>query len=626
MNALGIGADGETAYAINRSGSNAANVVGVYSYDATTGAWVAQGNSGYTTGVSGGSLVAGAVDLSSGLYIYGVSSSVSQGWTTYARFNLFSYDPATNTHQSLGYVQFPFSSMSPNGDFAFDTAGNLYIVASGTGYVRRTVVSSSVLQAAVAAHAGNNASIANTPQNQYMNSNTFNGVAFDSDGTMFAGTTSTVFTYSPTWSNPVTVATGLSSVDPAVDLASCASPPSLLVKKNLAGARISTSDQFVLSIPGTSADAATTTGSASGVQKETANATNLTAGSTYSIAEAMASGSTSALSAYSSSWTCLNGTTVIASRTGTSGSVTLPALIRGQLGANVVCTFTNTPPAPATVTITKMVQDTNGQNPTAASGWNVGATLASGGTSGTTITTPASKTTGSNGSAAPWTVSFPSVSATTGLTISETQQTGYSFVSGTCIVTPASGTARTVTLTGVTGTVSGVNPGDEVACTFTNKQQSGSATWQKIASDTAKTPLSGSQWTLTGPGVPANTVVSDCTSTPCATGAYADTDPASGAFKLAGLAWGDYTLTEKTAPVGYVLDTTVRQFTISATSLSPTVTGSPFSNAQQAIPKLPLTGGASADAYLMAGAVLLMLSCALGIIGVRRRKGDAKRH
>ncbi|MFT8636529.1 MAG: SpaA isopeptide-forming pilin-related protein [Pseudoclavibacter sp.] len=291
----------------------------------------------------------------------------------------------------------------------------------------------------------------------------------------------------------------------------------------------------------------------------------------------------------------------------------------------------NTKIPAATVTISKTVQDVNGQNPQAGSGWTVGASLASASTSGTTITTPATQQTGSTGSVpTPWSIAFPSGSATASVTVSETQQTGYAFVSGTCTVTPASGTATTVNLGATSGTVAGVTPGSTVACAFTNKQQPGTATWQKVASDTAKTLLSGSQWTLTGPGIASGGVtVTDCTASSCtATSASAptDQDSAKGSFELTNLAWGDYTLVEKTAPVGYALDTTAHTFTISATSLSPTVTGSPFSNAQQAVPKLPLTGGASADAYLMAGTVLLMLSCALGIIGVRRRKGDAKRH
>ena len=78
---------------------------------------------------------------------------------------------------------------------------------------------------------------------------------------------------------------------------------------------------------------------------------------------------------------------------------------------------------------------------------------------------------------------------------------------------------------------------------FENVGKQGGVTWTKTDADTAAL-LAGSTWTLTGPGVPADTVVTDCTAGPCSTDPFTDQDPAVGAFRLAGLAWGSYTLTE----------------------------------------------------------------------------------
>jgi hypothetical protein len=173
------------------------------------------------------------------------------------------------------------------------------------------------------------------------------------------------------------------------------------------------------------------------------------------------------------------------------------------------------------------------------------------------------------------------------------------------------------------------NGSSAVQVVNTANQQLGSATWTKV--DDAKTPnrLAGSSWTLTGPGVLANTVVTDCTATDkCGKGAYDDQDPAPGAFRLNGLAWNSgsdsntkqYTLVEKTAPAGYQRDTTPHTFVISKDTVA---TGQPvnvgqFVNKQAIPPTLPLTGGMSTDAFLIGGSALIVLSAGVAI-ALRRR-------
>lgn len=278
----------------------------------------------------------------------------------------------------------------------------------------------------------------------------------------------------------------------------------------------------------------------------------------------------------------------------------------------------NTKLAAATVMINKQVQDANGANAVAGQGWIMAATLGAGGTSGVTISPSTTQTTNATGSVpTPWSITFPSAGALANVTVAETQQPGYLFASASCTVTPKSGTPRTVTLTGVSGSVPNVAPGDAVVCTFVNKQSPGSAAWQKIGQGATFALLSGSEWTLTGPGIAASpaTVVTDCVVTApatCPTGTpYLDQDPAAGKFQLTGLVWGTYTLTESKAPVGYRLDTTPRSFVISATALNASpVPGSPFMNEQVSVPAIPLTGGPSTDSFLISGAALLALAAA----------------
>lgn len=85
----------------------------------------------------------------------------------------------------------------------------------------------------------------------------------------------------------------------------------------------------------------------------------------------------------------------------------------------------------------------------------------------------------------------------------------------------------------------------------------GTVTWTKTDADGVLLP--GSDWTLTGPD--GSSVVVDRIG-PDGTGA--DEDTTAGAFRLTGLPLGDYTLTERTAPVRFELDTTSHRFTLTA--------------------------------------------------------------
>jgi hypothetical protein len=163
-----------------------------------------------------------------------------------------------------------------------------------------------------------------------------------------------------------------------------------------------------------------------------------------------------------------------------------------------------------------------------------------------------------------------------------------------------------------------VPDGKSIVCTITNSGKPGSASWQKVDDAAAGSHLSGSEWTLTGPGVPNGTVITDCTGVACGTGKYDDRDPRPGYFRLEDQNWGDYTVTESKAPAGYERSDTEHRYAISAGDLDH-VFSVAFVNRQKQPPVLPLTGGMSTDAFLVAGSLLVMVAVYAGFM-LRHRK------
>lgn len=528
-------------------------------YDATKG-WVSTTDT-FTPNNGSPQFVAGAVDLKTGNFYFGGFSG--------QYFYLYKWIPSTGAFSNVGTVRMPVSGTA-NGDMAFDASGNLYIVQSSSKTIVYSVTSQSLSNA-------NGGAITASPSNSdSVSLQNVNGMAFNTTGTIYVGNGSTAQEYdvsgSTGWSP---VGEAISKLGTSTDLASCNSPANLTVQKNVGG-RVSPDDQFRLSVKSGSTESANavTTGSATGIQSEQIGPLPVHQGSTYTVSEGMASGSVNSMSSYESSLVCKSGNTTL---TVTNGQVTIP----NDSGATVNCVFTNSP-VMATVNLRKRVQDTTGAS-SPGQGWSLGATIPSSSPAGASISPAGNQTTDSTGNTGQQVITFPKFAATADVTVSEEQQTGYDFASGSCAVKHLDSTTTTISLTSGSQTLSGIKPGDAVSCTFTNKQKAGTATWEKVSSDGA-TLLGRSTWTLTGPNVPASTVIQDCTSgsgTTCPAGAYMDQNPVPGQFSLTGLAWGSYTLTEKSAPDGYVLDATPHSFTISGASLGTTVTGSPFKNSPE---------------------------------------------
>jgi len=715
FNGLGIGSGGQPIYAYERT--NSSQTVTMHRYDPSTGNWTNTGDTYNTTlsanGSYSGALVAGAVNLSNGAYLFGGFQTTDNGQFANPRytqvFKIWQYSSSANPKFSYkGFITTYSGASQPgaaNGDMAFDAAGNLFVVrGSGTSTTVFSVTAANL-------GAANGGAIPSSGSTSFPTTDNVNGVAFDASGKAYLGAGTTIESFDmPDWSNKQTVTSSLSG---STDLASCSSPATITLQKVVHG-RVNPSDQFTLTLAdgGTTLGTATTVGTANGVQDNRVGPQPTARGEVITFREAGAGGAN--LSNYATTYQCtVDGKAMspAVSGTGTTGSVTIP-----DTGEAILCQFTNSPLV-AHVNVTKTVVDNAGADPQPGVGWTVGsATTATAGTA-TQNPTGAQQTDGTG--TASWTITYGTAQSAAEVAVSETQKPGYAFASGQCTVTDNNGTAGapipitaasgatvpqvlpgetldcsfvnqeqkasltlvkavsnthggtavpadfplTATPSGgealsfTSGTTKDVDPGtyaigetlrpgytqtslvctsgaetltvtngsvdvmnaQDVVCTLTNADTPGSVSWTKVGPD-GTTPLGGSEWTLTGPAGATATTVTDCVagaSTDC-TGP--DTDPEAGGFSVENLAWGDYTLTESKAPAGYLRSDTTYSFTISGSALTATVNdGAPLVNEQATPPALPLTGGMSTDAFLLAGGGLILVAGAGGYFLSRRR-------
>ncbi|BAJ74177.1 predicted outer membrane protein [Microbacterium testaceum StLB037] len=500
FNGLGIGADGKTALAFDRSST--LNTARIYYFDGSR--WVRTTDSYTNTSLV--SFVAGAIDLSTGDYYLG-------GFTSDSRFLLTRYVPSTGAFTLVGSINAPTAgSGTMNGDMAFDARGNLYLVASNSS---TTVLS--VTAASLAAASGGL-----LPSSQSFSFTTagfaeVNGVAFNNNGSMFLGSSDTVREYDTSTGTLISVtATGLSG---STDLASCNSPANLTLRKNVAS-RAAGSDQFALSVAkgSTVSGTATTTGSATGIQADQIGPLPVLQGATYTLTEQMAPGSTSPIATYASSLSCVDETGA-AVTVSSESTVTIP----NRSGASVECAFVNRA-LTASVTVHKVVQDIRGQDARPGSGWTLGAATTFTTGSGTASPSATTQVTPASGSVS-WQLAFEGASARGEVKVSEQQQSGWEFVSGVCTIARAGGGSQTVPLAGPSGVaLSNIAPGDAIDCTLTNKPVSGLLTLKKQVDNTYGGSSTPADWTLTGAGpqaITGKTGESAITSAVVAPGSYA---------------------------------------------------------------------------------------------------------
>jgi hypothetical protein len=481
FNGVGIGSGGEPVYAYERT--NESRTVTMYELNVSTGSWSTAGDtyntSSQANGSYSGSLVAGAVNLNNGKYMFGGFQTTTGGQgtnTNYTQvFKIWQYDPSASPKFSYkGYVSTYSGRKVPgatNGDMAFDAGGNLFIVR-GSGS-ETTVFSVTAANLATAT----GGSIPSSGSSSFDTAENVNGVAFDASGKAYLGASSTVQSFDmPSWSNKSTVTSALSS---STDLASCSSPATITLEKVING-RVSASDQFSLTLSdgATTLGTSTTTGSSNGLQDDRVGPQPTVRGKTLAFSEAGASGTD--LTNYATTYQCtIDGKAMspAVSGSGTSGTVTIPTS-----GQAVVCQFTNSPLI-AQVNITKTVLDRNGANAQPGEGWTMGSTTTA--TKGTAAQSPSgAQQTGSTGIAS-WTVTFDKADSAAQVAVSETQKPGYVFVSGQCTVTDNNGTpGQSISLPSASGvTVPQLKPGERLDCDFTNQEQSSTLTLTKVVTN-----------------------------------------------------------------------------------------------------------------------------------------------
>lgn len=156
--------------------------------------------------------------------------------------------------------------------------------------------------------------------------------------------------------------------------------------------------------------------------------------------------------------------------------------------------------------------------------------------------------------------------------------------------------------------------------TCTTHRVLGSVVWQKT--DAQGDRLGGSEWELVGPAGPGSQTdpVADCDEASAVDCTGPDRDPRPGFFLVEDLAWGDYTLVETQAPLGYVLDPTPHPFTIGGTAPQQRVDLGSIVNERPAALIIPLTGGLGADWFLFGGGGILAALLALMAARAHRRK------
>lgn len=519
VNALGVYGDGSGLIALDR-GADAGNAAAVVSYTVTAAGGVQSSRTALTTAQGAllnragtaldGTVIAGAVDPLNGRFVIGKSATGS--------VRLWEYTPAALNNGSrflyLGSVS-TGTSAGENGDIAFDAQGNLHIVQTAAD--SSNVGMFSVTRENLLAASGGTLPASTTVRRALSGTDagfaltSVNGMAFSPTGSVYLGNSTTAYQFDPTtWAripgSPRTTIGTTASGAGATDLASCSSPSTITVEKNVVG-RVAASDQFRLALssgsPAVEGSVATTTGSATGLQGQRIGPVPAQINTAVTIAETMAAGSSSPLTAYTSVYECWADGVRFASGTDKSATISIP----NRLSVGVACTFTNSPAPFATVRVTKIVEDAAGANRTPAAGWTMTSTATA--NAGSTVTllpsrNPAQQT-GADGTAT-WQMLFGAASHRGRVVVAETSQSGYRYQSLVCTVN-GSTTATTVTTVGdqVRGAVNvDIAPGGTVDCVFSNRPVAtltlvknvafGSApasAWQLAATRSIPTALAG---------------------------------------------------------------------------------------------------------------------------------------
>ncbi|MFF2297877.1 SpaA isopeptide-forming pilin-related protein [Arthrobacter sp. NPDC058127] len=389
-NANGLAVSSQTGilYYIDKftNGPTGPSSVNIYSYDPTAASPApVLLKTNVDTSVINDSVVAGAVNPLDGAYYFGgyadipVAGSNPPSWTV--NLYVWRYDPATGAValvvnglqvSSSAYLGYNFNTVTQswdpvpanrNGDFAFDSQGNLYAILSQVDNAQTAYPGSVQIFTITGVDATPGATLANATGSILIGNSTndpgYNGIAFDSNGSLIiesnnGGTSTNVTVYDPNTFQPLGTRTAL-AYGYGTDLASCQpAPPHVKLQKEIVGGRVNTSDQFNLSIKrgdtagnGAVLGSTTTSGSASGLQSRQVGPAAVLAqvsGVYYTFSESQ----TTASGGYTTTWKCWNTPDLTAapflSGTGTSFNVNSTSIpvSSGTVSTEVTCRFVNT--------------------------------------------------------------------------------------------------------------------------------------------------------------------------------------------------------------------------------------------------------------------------------------------
>lgn len=595
-NGLAISNDADTAYMITNTNGTTHRV---YMYDANTGIW----SRSKALRLSRGSYYAGAVNPLTGEYVFGRYENrwiKLNGWfpVKHTVFEMYAYNADTDTVRGVGRIA---TFESGSGDIAFDTDGTLYLLRSIA--IRFDVYTLSPQNIPTT---GDDVSrllpFAKPLDNIATDIQRINGIAIDNDGKMMIGNHTTMHKISLANGSVTTAdyAPGMNSLD----LATCIGHPSVTVVKDVDTARLYPNDQFQLSLSsqdGTQLAGVTTTGSALGIQKEKILDAPVDNASKYTIAETMASASSSEIGSYDYTIDCTDcqGNAVASS---TNMPLELDIPLNGNKPNNDVtrvCTIRNTPKL-GDVRLT-LTDKTSGL-PVAQGSFELWLDVDNNGMLNPTIDTRVP--------AQPGGVAQAEATNAAGQIVWKNL-----LHSRTYLVKEAASAPGYQPLTPAVYPVTVTKP---QAAGFNDlalqvERILGTVTWEKKSPGGAY--LAESRWIIRNED--GATTVEDCVNTPC-TGA--DSNPEAGTFRVDGLAWDDFVLAEDAAPPGYVLESTEHAFTISATALTKEF-AEPFVNQPATMPPLPLTGGLSSYFFFHTGKLTLIAAAASGLWMFRRRLG-----
>ncbi|ALC06688.1 hypothetical protein CDES_11665 [Corynebacterium deserti GIMN1.010] len=278
------------------------------------------------------------------------------------RFHLYRYSHGNGDRTGeVRHVDVPRQSDFPdneyNGDFSFDAQNNLqFIISDFSSRVVSGSVAVSDFQPTSSAHTlPDVTTVTGTSNYGTISSGAINGITYTANGRAIVQQTSGNSNSLVTLPNFNRQGARTFSSNTYVDLAGCAKPLTITVQKNLAGDRVEPDDQFQLSASRQSGtqtinfESATTTGTASGIQREQVGPFVATMDGTFRATETLVNANEEN---YTTTWACRvqdsegNASAPFAQGEGRSLSFALtgagvPAAVKP--GSSLVCVFTNVP-------------------------------------------------------------------------------------------------------------------------------------------------------------------------------------------------------------------------------------------------------------------------------------------